>query len=269
MPTTTNIQRTFTADVHTHILPGMDDGAQYTETSAAMIGMEVEQGVQKIVLSPHFVPEAESPSDFLKRRNFSAGQLEILVKNTPFFHHVDFRVAAEIRYSPFLPDVKELGNLCISGTKVLLIEFPFSHYPEFSMDVFYKIQLAGFIPLIAHVERYPWMRKKAEFLYDFVSCGAFAQVNADSLVTDKKAFNFFADMYEKNLVHCIASDTHNTEERPPKMREAAELIAEKLGDEAVLKINNVSEALLSGRIPEKDIPYKPKAAKTIFSFLKK
>ena len=248
----------FTVDLHSHILPWMDDGADDLEVSLSLLHKEASDGVRQIVLSSHFNPLNENVTDFRIRRNSSFRQLKKAIDSSDLAGIFDLRPAAEIRYNPSLLEIDELGTLCIDGTKVLLIEFSTQHYPEFVQDVFYRLQTKGFIPLMAHVERFPWLRENPEFLYNLVCGGAYAQVNADSIVKSKESLSFIRRMMDCGLIHCIGTDTHNMSKRPPHMKEAEKVLASNPGEDAVAYMDEIGRTLLAGRIPNALIPSKPK-----------
>lgn len=247
----------FTVDLHSHILPGMDDGAENTDVSLTLLRKEAADGVRKIVLSPHYNPINENVEDFLQRRSDSYKSLIQAVSSSELNGFFDLRTAAEIRYNPSLLELDGLERLCIAGTKVLLIEFSTQHFPEFVQDVFYRLQTKGFIPLMAHVERFPWLRKEPEILYNLVCDGSYAQINTDSIIKSNDSLAFIRKMMKCELIHCIGTDTHNMEKRPPHMKEAEKVLAKNPGADTVSYMNDIAEGLLAGQIPNAEIPVKP------------
>ena len=250
----------FTVDLHSHILPWMDDGADDADVSLELLRKEASDGVRQIVLSSHFNPINENVSEFRIRRNSSYRQLQKAVSGSELAGIFDFRPAAEIRYNPSLLEIDGLETLSIDGTKVLLIEFSTQHYPEFVQDVFHRLQTKGYIPLMAHVERFPWLRENPEFLYNMVCGGAYAQVNADSIIKSRESLSFIRRMMDCGLIHCIGTDTHNMTKRPPHMKEAEKVLAANPGKDIVDYMDEIGRTLLAGRIPNAIIPSKPKKA---------
>ena len=257
----------FTVDLHTHILPGIDDGASNADVSLALVKEEVQQGINQIVFTPHFDPLNDNIEDFLKRREDAWKVLQTKLSGTDIDNHIDFRKGAEIRYSTTLTDLGGLNSLCFSGTKVLLIEFSPHYYPKFVEDVIYRLQLKGFVILLAHVERFSWLRKEPELLYRLVCSGVYAQFNADAILNDSEKFFFIQSMLKCGLVHGIGSDTHNIEKRPPSIQKAESLLAKKTSPEMIQYLNQFSIDLLSGRLPDTVPPEKPK--KGFFDFFRK
>ncbi len=255
-----------TVDLHSHILPGMDDGAKDTSISLELLKMEAEQGIEHIVLTPHFHLRNENITDFAERRRGSFEKLKSSISGTELDGLFDFRLGAEVRYDPSLTEERDLDSLCISGTNVLLIEFSASHHPEFAEEVFYRLQLRGYIILMAHVERFPWLWKHQEFLYEMVSNGAFAQFNADEILENRQVCSFVRKMLRSNLLHGIASDAHNTELRPPRIREAVDILTKDPGISYIEALDDFAINLLRGGIPDVEPPLKPR--KSIWDLLK-
>ena len=256
-----------TVDLHSHILPGIDDGALNVDVSLAMLREEVRQGIAQIVLTPHFDPQNDSIEGFLKKREYAWESLQTGLQGTDLDEKIDFRKAAEIRYSPALADMAGLDALRISGTKVLLIEFTPQHHPEFVEEVIYRLQMRGFLLLLAHVERFPWLRKDPDLLYRLVCSGIYAQFNADSVLKGGEKLTFIQNMLKCGLIHGIGSDAHNIDLRPPCIQKAEAVLSKKAGSETVGYLNQFSVDLLAGRLPDTIPPEKPK--KGFFDFLRK
>jgi len=112
-------------DFHTHILPAVDDGSKSVEESLEMLAMEREQGVETVVLTPHFYPQSDRPHRFLDRRQrafeklMAAGGAEQLPR---------FRLGAEVYYFNGIGSWEGLKDLAIEGTKYVLIEMPFTKW---------------------------------------------------------------------------------------------------------------------------------------------
>jgi len=111
-------------DIHTHILPNIDDGSRSVAESVAMIRASMEQGVNRLALTPHFYPERESPKRFLERRGESARELSAALagmKQLP-----KMCLGAEVAYFEGMSRTEHIDSLCIGRTRMLLVELPFS-----------------------------------------------------------------------------------------------------------------------------------------------
>ena len=158
------------------------------------------------------------------------------------------KLGAEIFYSAQLAEV-DPQPLCLTGTNLLLIEFPPAYHPRGAEDVLYQLTRRGFVPLIAHVERYAFVRENPNILCDFIEAGAYTQINASSLVMHKKQQKMLLHMIQRGLIHVLATDTHSLEKRPPKYRAAMELIEKKCGKDIARTLTRNANLLFAGASP--------------------
>ncbi|MBO5027651.1 MAG: hypothetical protein J6C79_03895 [Clostridia bacterium] len=196
-------------DIHTHILPHLDDGAKNTATSVEMLGAEKAQGVKTVVCTPHYYGK-RSPEKFLSQRNAAYAHLKDRVPSD-----IDVRLGAEVHFTGInVPDYDELCKLAIEGTKYILIELPFVQkwtgrllpaLADFAYDT-------GYTPIIAHVERYREVLKKPSIVSQLVDMGCLIQLNARAF-TERKERKFAFALLSHGYVHCIGSDGHDVERR--------------------------------------------------------
>lgn len=212
----------------------MDDGAKSVEESIDLMKMQQEQGFERVVATPHFYMQKERLEDFLKRRNHS---LSILCKDRGILDiEMFFKVGAEVFYSYELLNI-DLRKLCIENTNYIIIELPTTYKPVNLEQFIYEVRLKGLIPIIAHIERYRYLINDYDLLFDLVENGAVIQVNATSLFKDKKIERDVIKLIDCNLVHLIATDTHNLDKRPPQMQKAMRVLKRKA------KISNVKRLI--------------------------
>lgn len=242
-------------DLHSHILPGVDDGARDLEAALALLKLQKQAGVTSIALTPHFNCEKITIADFLSRRLASARVLAQAVKEQKFSFRI--KMGAELYFSPTLPQL-DLAPLCLQGTPFLLIELPVTYQPNWVRDVFYDLQAQGYVPLLAHVERYPYMLSNPDRLYELVNAGVLVQVNAGSLLRDAKMAKQICQLIRWNLVHVIASDTHSVHRRPPQLAPAFQLLQQKLGADTVRLLQSNAQLIFGGELPESAEPYCPR-----------
>jgi len=233
--------RTAVVDLHSHILQGIDDGAPDIEAAIALLRAEAADGVNTVVLTPHFNINNEDVREFLQKRDGAYKSLCEKAKDV----NIKLKLASEVMFSPDLLEA-DLRPFCIEGTKTLLVEFPFFHAPPFIREVFYKLGMAGFTPLIAHVERYPYFMRETGILADLLRRGAYSQINAGSFLHDSHTRKQALKLVENNLAHAVATDSHSLSDRPPALREAMEVIAKKLGRDTVLQLMENAENIAAG-----------------------
>lgn len=230
-------------DIHTHILPGVDDGSRSVEQSIKMLQAETAQGVDTVALTPHFYAEKESPESFIRRRNTAfRGMLRELrdIENVP-----DLMLGAEVFYFDGMSRFEDIETLCIGDTKVLLIEMPFSKWNQRIIGEVKELrELRGVRPVLAHVERYKPFHKPG-LLEELSDCGIRLQINASHILNWQTSMQAMA-MIKRNGVDFIASDCHGLQHRPPELGAAIEKTEKKLGRQALEFLQRSEEWLLGG-----------------------
>lgn len=213
-------------DLHCHILPAVDDGAKDVQQSMELLKLQAENGVENIIFTSHFNPEKTDVDTFIARRNRA---FDAMVRHCGDMG-MKFKLGAEIMFSPLLMEL-DAEKLRLGDTDYMLIEFPITHKPHFITDTFYHLRRKNIVPVIAHVERYNYAMENPEMIYDWVNSGALVQINAESLIKDKKTASMLYKLISWNLVHLISTDTHSVTKRPPLMKKAFAELRSKLGDD--------------------------------------
>ena len=228
-------------DLHTHILPLMDDGSQSPEESLRMLRMEAEQGVELAVLTPHFYPDREDPQHFLGRRQAAAEKLlDVLQGQTDL---PQIRLGAEVRYYDGVSLLEGIEALCVEGTRTLLLEMPFCRWTRRMLDeAGYLRSQRGIQPVLAHVERYLSFQP-AGVVAEWGDGGVWMQTNASFFTrwqTSRRALR----MLSRREIHFIGSDCHNLTTRRPNLGAAAAKIEKRLGSDAQQHLRRMQEQLL-------------------------
>ena len=234
-------------DLHTHILPGMDDGAGTADDSIEMLLYEYEQGIDTVVLTPHFYPEQESIGEFLSRRQNSWEQLEQAVNSLA--EDVRSRIpnmvlGAEVAYLPNLEEYGDLRPLCIGNTSNMLLELPFYPWDKMFVRQFYVfLERVGVTPILAHIERYfPCQNKR--YLNEILELGLPVQVGIDMLAG---RLSLPMKLLKQGKVHVVASDCHDIHHRRPDLGVAMETIKRKLGFEWAEELEELADQLAVGQ----------------------
>ena len=195
-------------DIHTHIIPGVDDGSPNLETSIDMIKHEIDIGVDTIICTPHHIFKRYEKSVEEIKRQFALLKAEVEKQNLP----IKLYLGQEICYShreDLISMLKEGKLLTLNNTNRVLLEFSFTREPEDILDIIYNLSVNGYQVIIAHVERYEWMT------FDKVVAlrneGALIQINSNSYLglTAWKEKRMTRKLIKKNLVDFVASDTHS------------------------------------------------------------
>jgi protein-tyrosine phosphatase len=220
-------------DIHCHILPGLDDGAETFEIACAMAESAIADGVTHIIGTPHasptytFVPELIAQ----KREELQAKFEGRLTFGTGCDFHLSFENLRDIR--------KNQACYTLNQKNYLLVEFADYSIPPSMDQSLHELQLAGLHPVITHPERNPLIRAQPQRLFQWLRQGCYAQITAGSLHGrfGKPAQDTAEAWLEGGAVHFLASDAHNTTTRPLKLKETFELVAKRKGQ-------NVARALL-------------------------
>ena len=242
-------------ELHTHILPGMDDGARDLEEALALLELERRQGTERIALTSHFRPEQMELDEFLDRRNESFRQLRSIPGRNGDLPRL--KTGCEIYYTPRLADM-DLQPLCLEGTDVLLLELPTGMQPRFFRETLEELQNQRYTPLIAHAERYGYILDAPGILAEWMELGAYVQINASSLIRGGDRAELCLKLIKWGLAHVVASDTHSTDRRPPNLDRGMAIVRKQLGQETALRLERNARSLFEGELPELAQPHIPR-----------
>lgn len=226
-------------DLHTHILPCMDDGAQSVEEALEMLRMQARQGVDTVALTPHFYRSREKIEDFLARRQNAWDRLQDAVKNQDY---PQLLLGAEVAWVSGIADWQELESFCYAGTRMLLIELPMTPWNQEVFRQLYNLEgRRGVIPMIAHLDRYFHCQKK-KMIEQLLEMGYPVQVSAEAL------FHTFERKQALHLIEdadaLLISDCHNLKERKPNLESAMKMVEKRLGSYAArLAAENTDDIL--------------------------
>lgn len=234
-------------DIHSHILYGLDDGAQNPEETLAMARQAVEQGITGIVATPHHLDGTYvNPPELVHRRIQDVK--ELLEKNDiplTLFAGMEIHVYGEV-----VEDLKSQRVITYNDQQHhLLLELPHDHVPRYIEKLVFDIQCSGYVPIIPHPERNKEMREDPNLLYRLVKQGAMAQLTAASVVGKfgKKIQKCSMDMIGHHMIQFIATDAHNTGNRGFVLKEAYEHIGSKFGQEYVQLFQESAKQITEGK----------------------
>lgn len=227
-------------DFHSHILPGVDDGSRSVEESLALLSRLQEQEVSTVIATPHFYADEQSVDAFLERRTAAYDRLMAQCPDT--MPHI--RLGAEVLYYNGISRLEGLERLCIEGTRVLLLELPFTRWS--STVVHEVLEIANTMDItvvLAHIERYQSYQRPGVF-DEFYRNGIWMQVNA-SYFADRATRRKALRQLRTGQIRLIGSDCHGLQNRPPRIQEATDVIAKKLGDAWIAELNGYAQELLA------------------------
>lgn len=216
-------------DFHSHILPGIDDGAKSLEASIEMLKLSRSQGVDTIVSTSHYYNFQEDIKTFVKRRDEAVYNLCRHINE----HDIDVPeivTAAEVRLFPDIRLEEDLDKLCIEGTRNILIEMPYSSWSGWMYNEIYALITKGYTPIMAHIERYLGPVSEKEILEKLLSMEVYVQCNADSF-SERKMRKLIKKLIKLNRLTVIGSDFHNMDSRISHFDDAISYIKRKYGEE--------------------------------------
>jgi protein-tyrosine phosphatase len=233
-------------DFHAHVLPAIDDGPRSMDESMNLVRDLYGQGVTSVVCTPHFYPSRMSIDHFLRRRE---DRIRILRNELADSTPVSLVAGAEVYCDEFLRLSKQLDPLLIEGTSLLMLELPFTNrWSSQVWEILEKTASNSYLQiLVAHADRYPALYKhSSKNLRRLIDMDCLIQINCDSLLNDKKA-DFVCKWIEKGYVHLLGTDCHNLESRPPRMKQAQEMLVSRYGNAMFEFFRDNAQKSLSGK----------------------
>jgi len=236
-------------DIHSHILSGLDDGAQSLEESIEMAKIAAEDGITKIVATPHMFRNNFDGKN-IEEINKARRELEASLQENDI--EIELFIGAEVHISHNLIDEikKNRTNMVINSSQYLLVEFPMSHIFSGIRELFFELMSEGIIPIIAHPERNRVFMESPSFLFEMLRMGVLTQANSGSFLgfygrRVAEAANRFLSW---NFIHFVGSDSHNERSMAPRLSEAVYALEKKIGqDSARTLVLDNPQAVLDGQ----------------------
>lgn len=233
-------------DLHSHILPGVDDGAQNLTDSLEMAQKAIDQGITHLMCTPHHNNgKYNNPADKVIQ-GVIALQKELDQRGM----NLTLLEGQEVRLTEFLLTVIKREEILFTDVTntYLLIEFPSREIPIYAEQIFYQLLHKGYVPVIVHPERNAGFREEPNRLVSFLEMGVLTQLTAPSIVgifgSDIKKTAI--QMLEHNMLYMVASDAHNLRHRTFLMKEAYEEIQKIAGREMVVAMQQMAKDLVNG-----------------------
>ncbi len=227
-------------DIHSHVLPAVDDGSSGLEQSLQMLKESVSQGVTDIVLTPHYRHPYELERQNIERA-FEQFKQCVQRENIPVNLYLGQEIYVERGVKSLLKDQKVLT---LNGSKYVLLEFDYVREREIA-EIVYELKLQGYVPVVAHIERYAYADIATAM--DIKECGGLIQVNAQSIVdrSVRVKNKFIKKLIKNGLVDFVASDLHFNREN--YMEKAYAIVAKKYGEQtAEALFNNNAKEIIKG-----------------------
>ncbi|MEA3411753.1 MAG: CpsB/CapC family capsule biosynthesis tyrosine phosphatase [Pseudomonadota bacterium] len=237
-------------DLHCHMLPGIDDGAPDLDTALEMARVAVGDGITQVACTPHIYPGVYENDAQGIRKAVSRFRERLAEAGIP----LRLTFGADTHLVPDLVEGLDSGRIpTLNGTRYFLFEPP--HHvapPRFSESVF-NVLAAGYVPLITHPERLRWIEDHYELFIRAAGAGAWLQLTAGSLTGrfGRRVRRWSERMLDEGVVHILATDAHNLNNRAPLLAEGRDAAAERVGEEEALRmVEGRPRAVLDNEPPD-------------------
>jgi len=216
-------------DIHCHIMPGVDDGSPDMKTSLEMLRIAVSEGTENIILTPHHKPmhrnltpvRMKAHRDQLQQAATDAGiKVRLFTGNEIYYSDETQRELEEGLISP------------LASSDYVLVEFhPTENYKNIH-NAMYKVQSVGYMPILAHVERYSDIVDHPKYVDELIDMGCYIQENAGSIMGryGLGIKHFTRSLLKSQKVHFVATDAHDAGKRSPKLSECRRFVEGKYGE---------------------------------------
>lgn len=252
-------------DMHSHIIPDIDDGSKDIETSKKMLQIAADHGTTHIIATPHVIegdwlPSWELITTGCEELRQLVGQLGLNLNIYP---------GGEIAMNmDILELIKQPGPYCINSGRYLLVELPAAEIPDFADDFFFALQARGITPIIAHPERHPVIARKPQRLADWINKGILTQLNCTSLIgkMGERTMKTAELLVRNQMIYFFGSDAHGIRTRNPNLTQGVLKLKTMIGEEKTYQIlySNPQALLNNEDIPIFEISTIRAAEKTSF-----
>ena len=223
-------------DIHSHIIPGVDDGSPDLETSLGLLRMAVESGTTDIIATPHVIDVSTTLTWDAIRRYVEALQKEADDRGIP----INIHPGAETELNWDLLELirQDRSAFCLAGSRYLLMEMPSLMLPPHLEEMIYELQLLDIVPVLAHPERQMQLMEQPEKLLELLKRGCVAQCNGGSLtgIFGPKAHEKVHMLLDNHMVAFMGSDAHNLKHRNTDLGGAKEKLIQHWGETTLQEI---------------------------------
>lgn len=217
-------------DIHSHILPMVDDGAGSMQQAVHMLKIAAQEGISKIILTPHQKADCRcvTPEGILRRMDVL--QQQLADENIP----IQLYPGNEILYRHGTVQLLEAGKMMtLSGSHYVLVEFLPGQDYGYIRNALEELVSYGYRAVVAHVERYVNVVKDLKYAIRLLDMGCYFQVNTASVTGDNgfESKQTVRRLLKENMVHFVGTDAHSDGRRSPKIRRCSEVLEKKYGAE--------------------------------------
>lgn len=252
-------------DIHSHILPNLDDGAGSFEEAVLIAKAAVEEGITQIIATPHHQNGTYTNNKQTIIQKVDQLNLLLEKENVPLviLPGQETRINGDL-----LTELEKDLILPLNHTNYVFIELPSGHVPRYTEQMLFDIQMKGLTPIIVHPERNSEIIENPDLLYKLVSKGALTQITASSLTGHfgKNIKKFTLQLIESQLTHFLASDVHSLKNRPFRLADGYDVLNQEFGSDASYLFKENAELLVKNLTVYKMDPSRIKKKKFLGIF---
>jgi len=218
-------------DFHSHILPNIDDGAKSLEQTLNIIKEAKDVGFSQIISTSHYL-EGYYESDVEERK-------ELLQKINSYIQEIQIHLGSEIYITNNIPElIQENKASTINNTKYVLFELPMNSKPFNAKEIVYRLIEKGYVPIIAHPERYSYVQEDIEYVEELAEMGTLFQSNYGSIIGlyGKKEKKTVKKLLKNNFVHFLGSDVHRQDKIYPKIPKVMKKLSKIISHEKIKEL---------------------------------
>ena len=226
-------------DIHNHILPGIDDGAQNMEETIKMLAMEYEDGVRHIIFTPHYVPSSQEEKNIERSERIHKAFLNVVKVCKEQFSDIEFFLGNELYYrNDIIKELEEKRANTMAGSRYILTEFSVNISYEELKKAMQNYLFHGYLPILAHMERYQCLYGRFERMEELKNMGCFLQMNTENFLEGFFSANkrFCTKAVKEGYIDFLGTDSHDSVKRKPTMGQAVKYLEKKVDERLIRKI---------------------------------
>ena len=230
-------------DIHSHILPMVDDGSEDMHMSIEMARMYIENGIKTVIATPHYIDGSIATS--LENNRTTLKELRMELEKEKIDLEVLLGNEAYISLD-LVKDIEEGKVSTLNGTRYILIELPMHDIPLYVEDMIFELLLKGYTPIIAHPERNTKIMEDPNILYNYIDKGALAQLNLPSIEGryGEEVKATAGILLKHNMIHFLGTDSHTNRGRSPKVKNSLTILETIVSDEDMEYLRHKNAKLL-------------------------
>lgn len=244
-------------DLHCHLLPGLDDGAENMTETMAALKIAHHEGIRTVVFTPHDSYGQEPAGSEAVRTRLEAVKAGVQAEG---IMDMQFFCGNEVWYTP--DSIEELHSgkvLSIARSRYVLVEFPVNVWYKKIFKAVSELVFAGYCPVLAHAERYACLSRRIDYIEELTRAGLTFQINTDCFNSTfpETDLRWYRTLVKEGYIHLIATDAHDCKKRPPEMARAVKWIKKHCDRELAYKIlYGNPERILMDRTQDRDTKWR-------------